>query len=210
MSSDLGRNNQTRSEGGIPLAWGEVNSWREAQRTRLIAQRMAVPEDLRREWRRRIDARIMSIFPDLHRGVVALCWPIKGEYDARHVARLLRDRGAITALPVVIAPRTSLVFRAWQPGVAMHRGPLGIVEPCDAPEVQPDTVLLPVNGWDESGYRLGYGGGFFDRTVATLLRRPRIIGVGFEIGRLPTIHPQPWDIPLDFMTTEQSVYQWVG
>ncbi|MEZ5652085.1 MAG: 5-formyltetrahydrofolate cyclo-ligase [Burkholderiaceae bacterium] len=191
-----------------PLTLPELKLWRSAQRRHLIAQRLAVPDPLRRVWREQIDANLLKAFPDLHQGVVALCWPIQGEYDARHLATRLRDRGALTALPVVVAPRTPLVFRHWQPGVAMRRGPMGIAEPFDAPEVTPNTVLLPVNGWDEAGYRLGYGAGFFDRTLAALSRRPRVIGVGYEMGRLATIHPQSWDMPLDAVATERGVLFW--
>jgi len=74
-------------------------------------------------------------------------------------------------------------------------------------EVLPDTVLLPMNGWDAQGYRLGYGAGYFDRTLASLAVRPRVIGVTYEIARMETIHPQAWDIPADFVVTERGVYR---
>lgn len=186
----------------------ELKRWRSEQRQRLISERMALPQPQRRARREQIDANLVDAFPDLHKGVIALCWPIRGEYDARHLAQRLRDRGALTALPVVVAPRTPLVFRHWQPGAAMRRGPMGIAEPCDSREVTPDTVLLPVNGWDEAGYRLGYGGGFFDRTLAALPRRPLVIGVGYEMACLATIYPQSWDIPLDAIATERGVRRW--
>ena len=96
-------------------------------------------------------------FPGLARCRLAFCWPIKGEYDARHLARTLRARGALTALPVVVAPRTPLIFREWHPGIDLTKGPLDIPYPADSQEVTPDAVLLPMNGWDRQGYRLGYG-----------------------------------------------------
>lgn len=208
MSAGLPSAPDARGHPDRPLELPELKLWRNEQRRRLIAQRTALPEPLRRVWRDQIDANLLGAFPDLHKGVVALCWPIQGEYDARHLAQRLRDRGALTALPVVLAPRTPLVFRHWQPGAPMRRGPMGIAEPCDSPQVMPDTVLLPVNGWDESGYRLGYGAGYFDRTLAALPRRPRVIGVGYEMARLPTIHPQSWDMPLDAVATERGVLLW--
>jgi len=68
--------------------------------------------------------------------------------------------------------------------------------------------LLPMNGFDQQGYRLGYGGGFFDRTLEALKhRRPVVIGVAFELAAIETIHPQPWDMPVDYVVTERGVYQ---
>jgi 5-formyltetrahydrofolate cyclo-ligase len=71
----------------------------------------------------------------------------------------------------------------------------------------PTTVLLPMNGFDDAGYRLGYGGGFFDRTLAALPVRPHVIGIAYELGHITTIHPQPWDVPVDFVVTEQGIYE---
>jgi 5,10-methenyltetrahydrofolate synthetase len=158
-------------------------------------------------WRRAIDATLERSFPGLARGRLAFCWPIKGEYDARHLAKTLRDRGALTALPVVVAPKQPLVFREWHAGIELAVGPLDIPYPKHSAEIIPDAVLLPMNGWDSGGYRLGYGAGFFDRTLASLTKRPVVIGVTYEMAKLDTIHPQPWDIPMDFVVTERGVYR---
>jgi len=141
------------------------------------------------------------------RSRVAFCWPVNNEYDARHLARTLRSRGALTALPAIVAPRSPLVFREWHPGVALANGPLDIPFPVSSPEVLPDAVLLPMNGWDAQGYRLGYGGGYFDRTLARLAKKPVTIGVSYELARLDSIHPQAWDIPMDYVVTERGVYR---
>lgn len=184
-----------------------LKHWRAGERARLIAAREAIdPEELD-ALRRRIDAILERAFPGLARGVVAYCWPIKNEYDARHLARTLRARGTLTALPVVVAPRQPLVFREWHPGVALAEGALGIPYPAGSRELAPDHVLLPMNGWDRAGYRLGYGGGFFDRTLATLARKPNVIGVSFEMAQMATIYPQPWDIPVDYVVTERGTYR---
>ena len=185
----------------------DLKAWRKAQRENLIAARMAVPAAQLDEWRRRMDTYLERSFPGLAKSRLAFCWPIKGEYDARHFARTLRDKGALTALPVVVAPRQPLAFREWHPGVALAKGVLDIPYPADSPEVQPNAVLLPMNGWDPAGYRLGYGGGFFDRTLAAAARRPVVIGVSYELARLDTIHPQSWDIPMDYVVTERGVYR---
>ncbi len=150
----------------------ELKAWRKAERARLMAARECTDAATLAEWRVRIDAALEASFPDLARGVLALCWPIRAEYDARYLARRLRERGAVTALPVVVAPRTPLVFREWHPGVTLADGAMKIPYPVDSREVVPDDVLLPMNGWDAQGYRLGYGAGFFDRTLASLAVRP--------------------------------------
>jgi 5-formyltetrahydrofolate cyclo-ligase len=185
----------------------DVYAWRKGERRRLLAARQAVPAEQLQEWRARIDAHLQRSFADLVHGVVAFCWPYRGEYDARHFAAQLRRLGATTALPVVVAAGAPLIFRRWYPGVTLKDGPLGIPYPEHSEVLTPDHVLLPVLGWDAGGYRLGYGGGFFDRTLAALPRRPRVIGLGYELQYLPTIHPQPHDIPLDFIVTERGVHR---
>jgi 5,10-methenyltetrahydrofolate synthetase len=185
-----------------------LRAWRKAERGRLVAAREALPPETLHRHREAMDRHIERAFPGLANGIVAMCWPIRNEYDPRFVAKRLRSRGATTALPVVVKPRTPLVFREWHPGTPLARGVYDIPYPTDAsPEVQPDSVLLPMNGWDEAGYRLGYGGGFFDRTLAAATKRPLVIGVTFELARISTIHPQPYDIPMDFVVTERGVYR---
>ena len=185
----------------------QLKSWRKSERDRRIAAREALDAATLERFRLRMDAHLERAFPGLAAAKLALCWPIRGEYDARHFARTLRERGALTALPVVVAPRQPLVFREWHPGVRLEKGPLGIPYPAGSPEVVPNAVLLPMNGWDAAGYRLGYGGGFFDRTLASLAKRPAVIGVTYEMAKMQTIHPQSWDIPVDWVVTERGVYR---
>ena len=183
-------------------------AWRKKLRGELLACRQAVPAERLHAWRTAMDRHLQFGFPGLAKGVVAFCWPIRNEYDARHLVHRLRQQGAIAALPVVLAPDAPLVFREWHPGVEMALGKLDIPYPKAGAELAPDTVLLPMNGFDQEGYRLGYGGGFFDRTLEALRgRRPAVIGVAFEIAAIETIHPQPWDMPMDYVVTERGVYQ---
>ena len=185
----------------------EVSAWRKSERTRLLRERSALTAETLAGLRSRIDHHLERAFPDLVHGILAFCWPYRNEYDARHAAASLRRRGARTALPVVVAPKTPLIFREWHPGVKLAEGPLGIPYPEASPEVLPDHVLLPMLGWDAGGYRLGYGGGFFDRTLAAIRKRPRVIGVSYESAYLATIYPQPYDIPVDFVVTERGVHR---
>jgi len=185
----------------------EIKAWRRALRTELLAARVALPSETVAAHRVAIDRHLTRGFPNLARGVVAFCWPYKNEFDARFLARALRDHGAVTALPVVVAPRTPLAFREWHPGVTTAKGVYDIPYPVDSPTVTPNTVLLPMLGYDDAGYRLGYGGGFFDRTLAVASPRPIVIGVTYEMAHLETIHPLPHDIPVDWVVTEHGIYR---
>jgi len=189
-----------------PVTSDELRAWRAAERERLIGARERVDPATLDQWRRRIDTHLQRSFPGLAAATLAFCWPMRGEYDARPLAAALRARGAVTALPVVVAPRQPLAFREWHPGVALASGPLGIPYPAGSDPVVPTVALIPLNGWDEAGHRLGYGGGFFDRTLATT-PRPTALGVGYERGRMKTIRPQAWDIPMDWIVTERGVYR---
>jgi 5-formyltetrahydrofolate cyclo-ligase len=184
-----------------------LKAWRRSERERLIAARLAINPEMLDSWRRRMDGYLERSFPGLAGCRLAFCWPIKGEYDARHLARTLRARGALTALPVVVAPRAPLVFREWHPGIELAKGALDIPYPVGSQQITPDAVLLPMNGWDAQGYRLGYGAGFFDRTLASLAKKPLVIGVTYEMAKMDTIHPQSWDIPVEYLVTERGVYR---
>ena len=185
----------------------ELKRWRRSERARLVAAREALDRSTLEALRCAIDHHLERAFPGLARGVLAFCWPIRNEYDARHLAKTLRERGALTALPVVVGPARPLVFREWHPGVPLAQGPLGIAYPADSREVAPDHVLLPMNAWDAQGYRLGYGAGYFDRTLASLAKKPVVIGIAYEQARIESIHPQPWDVPADYVVTERGVYR---
>jgi 5,10-methenyltetrahydrofolate synthetase len=106
-------------------------------------------------------------------------------------------RGGMPALPVVIAKAQPLVFRAYKPGDPLEKGVWNIPVPANGVPVFPSIVISPLVGVDAGNYRLGYGGGFYDRTLAALPEKALVIGVGYEMQRIPTIHPQPHDIPMD-------------
>lgn len=188
----------------------QLKRWRSAERKHLLAARLALDAVALERLRKAIDTHLERAFPGLSGHVVAFCWPIQNEYDARHLARRLRARGARTALPVVVAPRTPLAFRLWIPGDPLAQGALGIPYPAAGDVVVPGVALVPMNGFDALGYRLGYGGGFFDRTLAALAaqgNKPVAIGVAYEAARIETIHPQDYDVPMDYVVTERGVYE---
>lgn len=143
--------------------------------------------------------------------LLAICWPVRNEYDARALAGRLRSAGARIALPVIVAPDEPLIFRQWNGEESkLARGPLAIAYPAAGPPVEPTAVLLPMVGFDRQAYRLGYGGGYFDRTLASMSRRPVVIGVAHELARLDTLYPQPHDIAMDYIVTEAGIYRLDG
>lgn len=188
-----------------PLRWAEVMSWRRAERERLISERRSIPGGIRRRHDEQIAANLELVLPQVAGQVIAAYWPIRGEPDLRPIVQRLAACGARTALPVVVGPGQPLLFRAWAPGRPLEHGVWGILmPPADAEAVVPDAMIVPVVGFDSACHRLGYGGGFFDRTLAALPRRPRVIGVGYGQAVIATIHPQPHDIPMDVVVTEQG------
>jgi len=183
----------------------DIAHWRKGMRAELIARRAAVPPAERRDWNLGISLLLLHALPLAPGAIIGFCWPHKGEYDARPLLRLLRGRGIQCALPVVRRPSEPMIFRLWWPGVAMQAGALGIPSPVNTRTVDPDLLLVPLVGFGRAGDRLGYGGGYFDRTLAALARRPLCIGVGYELARVETTFPQPHDIPMDAIATEAGL-----
>jgi 5-formyltetrahydrofolate cyclo-ligase len=188
----------------------DVARWRKAERQRLRAERDAMSVADRAEKSRAIREHLAryleSRFGDMAGRVFSGYWPIKGEPDLRPVLADLHEAGATVALPLVEVKAAPLVFRRWTPETKMVRGDWNIpVPPPEVAVVVPEISLAPVVGWTDEGFRLGYGGGYFDRTLAALSPRPFTIGIGLRSARLTTIFPQPHDIPLDAILTEDGV-----
>ena len=190
-------------EFSAPLTdWTDVRRWRKAERERLIAARLAVSADTRTAMSQRIAEGLDAMIGDIAGRLVSLYWPFRGEPDLRPWMASINERGGRTALPVVIEKGQPLVFRAYVPGDRLERGVWNIPIPAEGGPVLPDIVISPIVGIDPGKYRLGYGGGFFDRTLAAMPFRPLVIGVGYELQRIPTIYPQPHDIPMSEVVTE--------
>jgi 5,10-methenyltetrahydrofolate synthetase len=127
---------------------------------------------------------------------IAVYWPIRGEPDLRGWMERAHAAGATALLPVVVKKSAPLIFRNWSPGCAMDRGAWNIPVPAEGRTITPDVVVSPLLGVDDACFRLGNGGGYYDRTLAEMDPLPRVIGVGFPDCRIPTIFPMPWDIPM--------------
>jgi len=169
----------------------EVKVWRRAERERLIALRQGLPAAQRHNWSAQIDAALRGILAK-RPGILGVYWPFRAEFDPR-------------PLPVVIDKKCPLEYRAWRPGDKLVDGVWNIPIPEKRDIVTPALVLAPLVGFDEACYRLGYGGGYFDRTLAVLSPRVFAIGVGFEVQRIATIYPQSFDIAMDLIVTETGI-----
>ena len=185
--------------------WPEIAAWRKAERERLIALRLALPAGTRAAMSSAIASHLDATLGDLSGKLVSLYWPFRGEPDLRSWMETVAARGSRTALPVVVAKAQPLVFRAWKAGDPLEKGVWNIPVPASGEAVQPDIVIAPLVGFDGAHYRLGYGGGFFDRTIASMPVQPRVIGVGYGLQKIATILPQPHDIPMDEIVTESGV-----
>jgi len=189
---------------------------RRALRQRLLARRLALPAA---EWARLsavLCTNLREAFPQLGGQRVGFCWPVKNEPDLRPLleAWLAAGQAGFGALlPVVMAANAPLAFRAWTPQTPLLADRYGIPSPAAGDLLAPEALLLPVNAFDAGGYRIGYGGGYFDRTLAAFRAQglPLLaIGVGFELARVDSIAPEPHDIPLDAMVTEAGVFSCPG
>jgi len=184
----------------------ELTRWRQSERERLIEERVRIPPEVKRRSDRKIRTFLEEAVVELEGAVVSVYWPFRGEPDVRPFMDTVVSRGGRLALPVVVERARPLAFRSWAPDEPLEDGVWGIpVPPPRAELLTPDIIIVPVVGYDEACYRLGYGGGYYDRTLAAFRAKPRFLGVGYALSRLATIHPQPHDVPLDLVITEEGV-----
>jgi 5-formyltetrahydrofolate cyclo-ligase len=182
----------------------EVKVWRKAERQRLLTLRTGVAPAERREWGQKIEAALRAVLNERPGITLGVYWPFQAEFDPRPMIDWLSTVGSPVALPVVVNKKGPLEYRAWRPGEKLVDGVWNIPIPERRQIVIPQAVLAPLVGFDRDCYRLGYGGGYFDRTLAALAPRPWAIGVGFELSRLESIYPQDFDIPMDLIVTESG------
>jgi 5-formyltetrahydrofolate cyclo-ligase len=182
----------------------EVKAWRRTERERLIALRQVLPATERRGWGDRIEAELRGLLAE-RPGILGVYWPFRAEFDPRPLIDWAVAAGRMVALPVVVDKKGPLEYRAWRPGEPLVDGVWSIPVPEKRDIVTPAIVLAPLVGFDAGCYRLGYGGGYFDRTLAALSPRAFAIGIGFEVQRLATIYPQSFDVPMDLIVTETGI-----
>lgn len=179
---------------------------RRGLRAALRASRARLPEAGRAAAATAIAQRLDGLVGATPRRLAAY-WPYEGEPDLRAWMRARHEAGWTLLLPVIAASAAPLVFRVWTPDCAMSADRYGIAIPSEGPVLDPEIVLVPTLGFTEDGHRLGYGGGYYDRTLAALRPRPLAIGVAYESGRLEDFAPDAHDVQLDAVVTERATYR---
>lgn len=175
-------------------------------RKHLKARRASLDDSGKGERDGRIGAQVLAWWRRTRPPLLAVYWPLSGEPDLQETYRALAAEGAALALPVVVERHAALAFAAWMPGEAMATDPMGIAVPAQLRTVpRPPALLVPCLGFNEHGYRLGYGGGFYDRTLAGGVK-PATLGIAyacqaaqFEAG----VH----DLPLDLVVTDETTVE---
>ena len=183
-----------------------------ALRAAMQIRRQGLDED----YRRSAAAGLLEIYqlerPAELPAIVSGFWPIKDEIDIRPLMTDLQGEGCRLALPVVQGRGQRLSFRAWQPGDPLESGVFGTLQPAAGCEtVEPDVLLVPLLACDAEGWRLGYGGGFYDRTLEDLRRRRKVtaIGVGFDLQFVPEVPHGADDQRLDWLLTDRRACAFV-
>jgi 5-formyltetrahydrofolate cyclo-ligase len=184
-------------------SWADVKAWRKLQRDALIKAR---PQGAN-ERQQRSAPILEQLNAELRASnVLGIYWPFRGEIDVRDVAHRHIEAGGIVALPVVVEKNAAVQFWRWRPDVPMSRGLFNIPIPGERELVTPDVLIVPLVGFDRAGYRLGYGGGYYDRTLAASQPRPRTLAIAFAESELETIYPQPHDIPMTRIITDRFAF----
>lgn len=190
---------ESKHNDNIPILndWESIRQWRRTQRELLIRARIKIGSNQRKINLEKIRLRLTEILETLKKGTIGFYWPIKGEFDLRSFVESYLVAGWSAALPAVVENGEPLEFRLWTPEMKLMPGVWNIPVPIEQNIIEPSVLLVPLVGFDADNYRLGYGGGYYDRTIVSLKKRPYTIGIGLELTRLKTIHPQAHDIPMD-------------
>jgi 5,10-methenyltetrahydrofolate synthetase len=185
----------------------DIQTRRRALRDQALAAREALSPASRAALVRQLEAHLDDLVAVLQPRVLAFCWPYRAEPDLRDWMEhwLAADATRSAALPVVLERDAPLIFRCWHPGAPLQTDRHGIPFPAEGAAVVPDVVLVPLNAFDAQGFRLGYGGGYFDRTLAVM--KTLTVGVGFELGRVESVLPQAHDQAMDWLLTEAGAFR---
>ncbi len=194
----------TEFDGAAPAlqSWEDIRAWRKTTREALIASRMALGVGIRQKKGESAKRRLLEVGDLKKYETLGIYWPMRGEIDVRDIARQHVEAGGAVALPVVVEKGAPVEFWRWRPGMRMRRGVWNIPVPMEREVLSADALIVPLVGFDGSRYRLGYGGGYYDRTLAAASRRPFCIGLGFAEARLPSIYPQAHDVAMDVIVTD--------
>lgn len=179
-----------------------MRSWRVRMRQYLIGARLGRAAEERAAAGERVRMRLQEQVDLAAYATIGIYWPVRGEIDVRDLALAHLRRGGRVALPVVVRPAAPVEFWSWSENAPMGRGVWKIPIPAERVVLHPELLLVPLVGFDDGRYRLGYGGGYYDRSLAASHPRPRCIGLGYECAHLPSIFPQAHDIPMHQIITD--------
>ena len=174
-------------------------------REHALKLRQALPAERREAMTGQLVRHLDDLVNTLVPRSLGFCWPYRAEPDLRAWVQtwLTAEPARVAVLPVVLERHAAMVFRRWIPGVPMALDRHGIPHPTEGEALVPEVLLVPLNAFDDRGFRLGYGGGYFDRTLAAM--QAIAVGVGFELGRVPDTYPQQYDRPMQWVVTEAGV-----
>jgi len=177
-----------------------------ALRRKALAARAALPQAFRDDAAQAVCRHFFDEITLKPGEIVAGYWRIRDELDCQPILVRLMDSLQPVVLPVVLGPGERLELRLWEQGAALYPSGFGTLAPSElAPQAEPDVVLVPLLGFDSAGTRLGYGGGYYDRTLAGMTKKPRLIGLAYAAQELEAIPREAHDIPLDAVVTEAGV-----
>lgn len=170
------------------------------------ARREALSPDFRAEAAKAICFHFFDKIAFAPEDAIAGYWRIRDEADCQPILVRLMDGGQMVVLPAVTGADEPLQFRVWGADAPLYEAGFGTLAPSDlAPRAEPDLILMPLLGFDKAGTRLGYGGGYYDRTLARLGKRPMLVGLAFSAQGLEHIPRDAHDVPLDAVVTETGV-----
>ncbi len=177
-----------------------------ALRVTAHAARAALTADERAEAAEAVSRHFFELIKPDQSAVIAAYWRIRDELDCQPILVRLMDNNHTVVLPVVNGPEEPLELRVWEQGASLYEAGYGTLAPADqAPHAEPDIVLMPLLGFDAKGTRLGYGGGYYDRTLSQMSQKPKLIGLAFAAQELNSIPREAHDVPLDIVITENGV-----
>jgi 5-formyltetrahydrofolate cyclo-ligase len=185
----------------------DVVAWRKQARASLLDRRRAMTPDEHRAASENIMGALLARLPAGSHDLIGCYWPFRREFNCVPYMRDVLRSGGRVALPVVLGRGRPLEFRCWTEEAEMEPGVWSIPHPANGPPVRPSALVIPLVGFDDAGFRLGYGAGYYDMTLAAYSTPPLTIGTGFEFSRLPTIYPQSHDRPMDVIITERGTHE---
>lgn len=184
-----------------------LKAWRKQQRSRLMTIRDSMSEAQHAALSGSVAEQLLQSGWLSQSKTIAFFWPMPGEIDLRPLMTVLVKQGATVALPVIVQKDHPLEFWQWLPDESLSEDGLwGIPAPAVRRLVNPGLLLVPMLGFDDEGHRIGFGGGYYDRSIVAMQNPPLCVGVCGEFGHMQSIYPQAHDMPMHAIASEFSFH----